>query len=1020
MFVRSLKCAFLPLSVLLLISTLASAEPPRDIQFNRDVRSILSDKCFACHGPDGNKREAELRLDDEQSAKESAIVPGKPDESELLRRILSDDPDERMPPGSTGKTITEADAAILRQWIAEGAPWQEHWSLIVPTKADPPSVDGLPGDANAIDRFIRATLVARGLTPSPPADRRTLIRRLTFDLTGLPPTPQEVDAFIADMSEDAYVQSVDRLINSKHFGERMAMYWLDVVRYADTGGYHSDNHRDVAPYRDYVINAFNNNLPFDQFTIEQLAGDLLPDATTDQKIASGYNRLLQTTQEGGAQPKEYTAKYQADRVRNTASAWLGLTMGCCECHDHKFDQLTMKDFYSFGAFFADIQEVAVGNQPQTSFATPEQEEQLAILESQLATLREEYKATTPAFSEGLAKWMNTAREDVLNGKSTWQAWKPSSLTSANGQTLTLQDDLSVLASGENPAKDTYTIELHPASGALTAIRLEALIDDSLTNKSLSRGNGNFVLTEVEIDFKASETDEPKRLAIKEAVADFSQDSWPIANAIDGKADTGWAVDGHNRRENRKAMFVLTEPLTISDGASVTVRLKHDSAHAKHNVGRFRLAATSENQPSLDDKAGLPDQVANALKTDAEKRSDAERVLLDSHYRTLAPVLASVRDQIAAKEKQQKDIRSAFPQTLISVSIDPRMVRILPRGNWLDDSGEIVEPATPAALPSIEIGDRKTARLEFARWMASRENPLTARVYVNRLWKLFFGQGLVKSLDDFGTQGNSPTHPELLDWLAIEFMDSGWDTKKLIRQMVTSDTYKQSSFVAPQLREIDPSNKWLARQARFRLDAEMVRDNALAVSGLLSPKIGGPSVKPYQPAGYWQHLNFPKREWEQDKGDGLYRRGLYTYWQRTFLHPSLLAFDAPSREECTVDRPRSNTPLQALALLNDPTYVEAARSLASRALRDGGASEQSRLDYAFRQVLGRSPSSEEQSVLIPLYEKHFREYTAEQEAANQLLKVGALPKPDNLDSSELAAWTSVARVILNLHETITRY
>lgn len=993
----------------------AHAEQPTTIQFNRDVRSILSDKCFACHGPDANKREAELRLDEEQSAKDSAIVPGKPDESELLRRILSDDPDERMPPGSTGKSLSESDVATLRQWIADGAAWQEHWSLLAPQKQ---TVDG--GAGSNIDHFIRTTLASRGLSPSAPADRRTLIRRLSFDLTGLPPTPEEVDAFIADTSDNAYTKLVDRLIASKHFGERMAMYWLDVVRYADTGGYHSDNHRDVAPYRDYVINTFNNNLPFNQFTIEQLAGDLLPDATTDQKIASGYNRLLQTTQEGGAQPKEYTAKYQADRVRNTATAWLGLTMGCCECHDHKFDQLTMKDFYSFGAFFADIQEVPVGNQPQASFATPEQETQLANLASQLASLREEYNRTTPELLEGLAKWASVTRDDLLSGEQTWQTLKPASLASENGQTLTIQEDLSVLASGENPAKDTYTMELRPAAGTLTALRLEALLDDSLSNKSLSRSNGNFVLTEVEVELKAADADAPKRLAIKEATADFSQDSWPIANAIDGKADTGWAVDGHNRLENRKAMFVFTEPVMVAENSVVIVRLKHDSAHANHNIGRFRLSATSAGTPSLDEKPGLPDLVASALKAEPEKRSDAERALLDSHYRTLAPELASVREQIAANEKQQKDIRAAFPQTLISVSIAPRMVRILPRGNWLDDSGEVMEPAAPAALPQIEIGDRKTARLDFARWMASDENPLTARVFVNRLWKLYFGQGIVKSLDDFGTQGNSPTHPELLDWLAIEFMESGWDVKHMIKLMVTSDTYQQSSFVTPQLREIDPSNKWLARQARFRLDAEMVRDNALAVSGLLSPMIGGPSVKPYQPAGYWQHLNFPKRQWQQDKSENLYRRGLYTYWQRTFLHPSLLAFDAPSREECTVERPRSNTPLQALALLNDPTYVEAARALASRAIRDGGESNPERLKFAFRQVLGRPPSSEEQAILLPLYEKHLQEYAAEQEAAKLLLQVGELPTPEDLDDAELAAWTSVARVILNLHETITRY
>jgi mono/diheme cytochrome c family protein len=1021
MFARVVKVTRLPMALLLmLLAVRTRANESPSIQFNRDVRSILADKCFACHGPDANKREADLRLDDEQGAKDSVIVPGKPDESELVRRILSADPDERMPPGSTGKSLSEMEIATLRQWIAEGASWQEHWSLMVPQRVEPPATSGLAEDSNILDRFIRATLAERGLKPSPRADRRTLIRRLSFDLIGLPPTPAEVDAFVADTSDDAYINLVDRLIDSKHFGERMAIYWLDVVRYADTGGYHSDNHRDVAPYRDYVIGAFNDNLPFDRFTLEQLAGDLLPNATNSQKIASGYNRLLQTTQEGGAQPKEYTAKYQADRVRNTATAWLGLTMGCCECHDHKFDPLTMKDFYSLGAIFADIQEVAVGNQPQTSFPTPEQESQLANLNTQLAALREEYGRTTPEFVAGLAQWSKATRENLLTGTQAWQVLKPISLASANGQTLSLQEDLSALASGENPARDTYTIELRPHPGLVTAVRLETLVDESLSNKSLSRGNGNFVLTEVEIDVQHTDGGEAKRLEIKAATADFSQDSWPIANAIDGKPDTGWAVDGHNRRENRKAMFVLAEPVAISENSLITVRLKHDSSHPQHNIGRFRLSVTADAAPTLDEQAGLSDAIAKALKADPEKRTDAERAMIDSHYRTVAPELASVRDQIAANEKRQQDIRAAFPQTLVSVSIAPRTVRILPRGNWLDDSGEVVEPAAPAALPKLEIGNRATARLDFARWVASRENPLTARVFVNRLWKLYFGQGLVKSLDDFGTQGNSPTHPELLDWLASEFIESGWNVKQMIKLMVTSETYRQSSVVTPELREADPSNKWLARQARFRLDAEMVRDNALAASGLLSPQIGGPSVKPYQPAGYWQHLNFPKRTWQRDQGENLYRRGLYTYWQRTFLHPSLLAFDAPSREECTVERPRSNTPLQALVLLNDPTYVEAARALASRVIRDGGSSPLERLDFAYRQVLGRSPSAAEKAVLEPLYAKHLAEYRVEQEAAGQLLKVGELPVPENMNNAELAAWTSVSRVILNLHETITRY
>lgn len=1008
---------------LVCVAAVAVAEEPRKIEFNRDVRSILSDKCYACHGPDQNKREADLRLDDEQSAKADhdgkvAIVPGKPDESELLRRILSPDPDERMPPGSTGKALTDAEIETLRQWIAQGATWQQHWAWIPPRKVEPPAADATLVN-NDIDRFMLAQLATQGLTPAPLADRRTLLRRLSFDLLGLPPTPAEMQAFLADTSPEAYEKAVDRLLASRHFGERMAMYWLDVVRYADSGGYHSDNHRDVSLYRDYVIEAFNGDLPFDQFTIEQIAGDLLPNATVRQKIASGYNRLLQTTEEGGAQPKEYTAKYQADRVRNTAAAWLGVTMGCAECHNHKFDPFTTRDFYSFGAFFADVQEKAVGRQDQVALPTPEQEIQLDELNKQLATVREAYTRQTPELTAGLANWSATARADLLAGKFDWEAIKPTALESSGGQTLTIQDDLSVLASGENPDRDTYTVTLHSQQQTVTAIRLEALLHDSLGNKSLSRANGNFVLTEVELELRPA-NGEPRRLPIKEALADFSQDGFPVANAVDGKADTGWAVNGHQRKENCKALFVLAEPVSVPSDAALILRLRHDSMYGKHNIGRFRIATTASSAPQLADQGGFPADVIAALRVEPEQRNDAQRSTLDRHYHTLAPELADVRSQLAQLEQREKDLRAAFPQTLISVSMAPRTVRILPRGNWLDDSGEEVSPATPSALPAVAITDRQAARLDLAKWLASRDNPLTARVFVNRLWRMLYGQGLVRTLEDFGTQGQSPTHPELLDWLAIDFMEHGWSVKHALKTMLMSRTYQQSSLPSAEQRERDPTNKWLSHQNRFRLPAETVRDNALAISGLLSAKIGGPSVKPYQPAGYWEHLNFPKREWQNDQGENQYRRGLYTYWQRTFLHPSLLAFDASSREECTVERPRSNTPLQALVLLNDPTYVEAARVFAARILREGGDSPESRIALAFQQALNREPNEREMAVLRDLFQKHLAQYEADPAAAGQLTQVGQTPAPADMNLSALAAWTSIARTILNLHETITRY
>jgi hypothetical protein len=750
----------------------------RRVEFNRDIRPIFSNTCFLCHGPDNKLRKAHLRLDRAKDAYADrggyhAIVPGKPAESEVYKRLTSTDPTERMPPPKLKKDLTKEQIELVRLWIEQGAKYQGHWSFTAPSRPAEPEVKNQVWGLNPIDRFILARLEKEGLAPSAEADRRTLIRRLSLDLRGLPPTPQEVDAFLADRAADAYEKLVDRFLHSPAYGERLAVYWLDVVRYADSGGYHSDNPREVWMYRDWVIGAFNQNLPFDRFVIEQLAGDLLPKATRPQRIASGFNRLLQTTEEGGAQPKEYTAKYQADRVRNTGIIFLGLTLGCCECHNHKFDPFTTKEFYQFAAFFADVQETAVGRQPQTPMPTPEQEAQLKQLDEQIAALAKQSK-----------------------------------------------------------------------------------------------------------------------------------------------------------------------------------------------------------QPA-------------------------------------------VQKHLAELKRRREALKKAIPTTLVSLSGPPRLVRVLPRGNWLDDSGEIVQPGTPAALPPLHVKGRRPNRLDLARWMVSPENPLTARVFVNRLWMLFFGQGLCKTPDDLGSQGAWPTHPELLDWLAVEFRESGWDVRHIIKLMVTSRTYRQTSTVRPDLAKADPYNELLARQGRFRLDAEFVRDNALAISGLLSHKIGGPSVKPYQPAGYWQHLNFPKREWQSDKGEDQYRRGLYTWWQRTFLHPSLLAFDASTREECTVARPRSNIPQQALVLLNDPTYVEAARALAERLIREAGPSSEKRIQYAFRLALARPAQAEEVQLLTQLYERHRQEYQADHKAANALLHVGQRPTPADLDLADLAAWTSVARAVLNMSETITR-
>jgi hypothetical protein len=818
--------------LLLPLGTAMGAEPK--ISFTRQIKPILASKCFACHGPDEKERKAELRLDVRDEAVPSVIKPGDGEHSEVVVRITTTDADSRMPPADSKKPVITADEArLIRQWIDQGAEYDAHWAYVKPARPAVPEVNDQRWPVNAIDHFILAKLETKGVSPSPGADKRTLLRRLSFDLTGLPPAAKQLEEF--GDGEKEYEALVDYLLASPHFGERMAQYWLDVVRYADTGGYHSDNHRDVWAYRDYVIEAFNRNKPFDQFTVEQLAGDLLSGATDEQRIASGYNRLLQTTEEGGAQPKEYAAKYAADRVRNTSVIWLASTMGCCECHSHKYDPFTQKDFYSFAAFFADISEKPVGRQDQTKLATPQQAAELKAIDEELAAAKAEYLAKIPELAAARETWEATARE------------KPS--------------------------------------------------------KGLAKG----------------------------------------------------------------------------------------------------LAAP----------------VLAALKEEPAKRTPKQEELLDAEFRKQAPELAREREKVAAIEMKRATVDAAVLSTLVSMPVQPRTTRILARGNWLDDSGEIVEPAIPGFLAAKMSQNGRLSRLELARWFVSRDNPLTARVFVNRLWKLVFGRGIVKSLEDFGSQGEFPTHPELLDWLANDFIDSGWDVKRMLKLMVMSRVYRQLSVPTKETLAKDPANDMFSRQNRFRLDAEFIRDNALAVSGLLVKKIGGPSVKPYQPAGYWQYLNFPKREWENDHGDNQYRRGLYTYWQRTFLHPSLAAFDASSREECTVDRPRSNTPQQALVLLNDPTYVEAARALAAKVLQSGGTATDERLRFAFQRVLIRDPRPDEMAILIPLVDKHRQEFAADKPSAEKLVTVGDFKSPADLDAAELAAWTSVCRVLLNLHETITR-
>lgn len=1009
--------------------TTNSGPLPDVIEFNRDIRPILSENCFFCHGPDKNKREADLRLDTQDAlhgtdSEHGALVPGKPEESELFKRITSTADDQKMPPASSGKVLAERDVAMLKKWIEQGGQFEGHWAFL-PVRPPAQSKDSVSA---TIDDLIHQSLTANKLAPSTEADRVTLLRRLSFDLIGLPPTESEVADFTSDQSPAAFENQVDRLLSSPHFGERLAMWWLDLVRYADTVGYHGDQPMSVSPFRQYVIESFNANKPFDQFTVEQLAGDLLPEPTQEQRIASGYNRLGMMSAEGGVQDKEYLAKYIAERVRNASGTWLGITLGCAECHDHKFDPLTANDFYRFQAFFADIKERGLysgansdGNWgPFIKIPTARQSAELARFDEQIATAKKALETDTPELTAAQAEWEKSQVE--------WTPLTADSMVSLNGAKLSVRADAAILATDKNPDTDTYTLTFTKLPAAVTAIRLEVLPDDSLPNKGPGRaGNGNFVLSELILKVKQGEQEEVA-VPLQNATATYEQTGaaggnpygkWAVEAAIDADAKGvkwGWAIMEQAGRPNY-AVFETAADLTLAEGATLTVTMAQNLDNPGHNVGCFRLSVATTPRPVKASDAP-PANLLAILTAPADQRTDAQKTELATYYRTIAPLLNPVREELAALEKQRGALDASITSTLVTEAVAPRMVRILKRGNWMDETGEVVTPAFPSALAPAPPADKILNRLDLARWIMSPENPLTARVVVNRLWKNYFGAGLSRKLDDLGAQGEWPSHPLLLDYLADDLRTHGWDLKRTIKAIVMSQTYRQSSLVSPDVREVDPYNRWLARQGRFRLDAELVRDNALAVSGLLVKSIGGKSVNPYQPAGYWAYLNFPTREWQNSTGESLYRRGLYTHWQRQYLHPSLLAFDAPSREECTADRPRSNTPLQSLVLLNDPSYVEAARALAEMILRQDG-STRDRLNFAFLRALSRPIMDEEASVLEELLNGHVSEYTASAAAAAELLKVGEKPAANDLPSPELAAWTSVARTILNLHETITR-
>jgi hypothetical protein len=1083
-------------SLIVMVITLdgrVGAEGQDTVSFNRDIRPIFSDTCYRCHGPDKNARQAGLRLDiREESTKKTKsgvipIIPGKPEESEIVRRIFASDEYEVMPPKWAHKELTAKQKELIKRWVAEGAKYEGHWAYQPVRRPAIPEISERSSAPirNPIDAFIRARLAREGLLPSPEADRRTLIRRVSLDLTGIPPTPQEVAAFVSDRSPGAYEKLVDRLLASPRYAEKQTMHWLDAVRYADTSGFHGDNAFPAWPYRDYVLHAFRDNKPFDEFTREQIAGDLLPSATTQQRIASAYNRMNRVSAEGGLQPKEYLAKYAADRVRTTSAVWLGLTMGCAECHDHKFDPILTRDFYSMKAFFADIKETGLVPDrginawgSKLMLPSAEQQKRNDELTRQIAWLNTELDEKAGRLRSLDTEWEGRLRQLHEAGALSWRFQRPIAAKAAHGATLTVYNDESltvtvyrggnliteqikgdglVIASGANPENETYTVSFKPGEGEWTALGIEVVQDASLPANRLARGADRFVLTEVEAEMlpDANGANGAGKLEFILSTTDGAGE-WPenrAMNAIDGDAKTGWGVSFADNRGSFLALR-LARKLRTGRDSIITVRLRQDSELRRATIGRFRLALSSAQYSWPDHTAktpnplnGLPEVVAKALKEPAGKRTRAQQTALLDFFKWSSPELHALIARRAGLEAELDMLTSQIPRVVTTETTMPAVSRVLARGNFMDESGEVVEPAIPVVFGKLEAANRRATRVDLANWIASKENPLTARTFVNRLWRQFFGAGLSRVLDDLGSQGEWPTHPELLDWLASEFMhptidcgmrnaDCGmnrsqvhdWNIKQIIRLIVTSHTYRQSSNPQsssqtiggnPQSEERDPDNRLLARQNRFRVDAEAVRDIALAISGLLVEKLGGPSVRPYQPERYLAMLNFPMRDYSADRGESLYRRGLYTQWQRTFLHPSLLVFDAPPREECTVNRVSSNTPLQALALLNDPTYLEAARVFAQNILKQGGGTVGARINWAFLRALGRMPAPQERRVLADLHRKSLAGFQRDPGSAKELIGIGDAPLPKNMNAPALAAMTTVARAILNLHETITR-
>lgn len=1149
---------------LALVSTLEAAPP---VDFNRDIRPLLSNNCLFCHGPDEAERKGGvdgLRLDTADGAAADlgtgarAIVPGDPDKSVLIERIVSTDPDTQMPPRSTGKRLTAAEVELLKEWIRRGAKYAKHWSYEKPVRPAVPTVKNTAWPKTDIDRFLLARLEADHLAPAPEADRVTLIRRASLDLTGLPPTPEEVERFVADTSANAYEEMIDRLLAKETYGEHWARAWLDLARYADSAGYADDPARTIWAYRDYVIRAYNANMPFDQFTVEQIAGDLLPNPTRDQLIATAFHRNTLTNNEGGTNDEEFRNVAVVDRVNTTLAVWMGTTIACAQCHTHKFDPLTQEEFFKLFAIFNSTDDADRTNEsPLLDLWSDEQLRQKEAWQRQIAQLKTTLTTQTPELAAAQAKWETSFPRDL-----PWSTLRPSAVAATSGTIPSIHEDGTVRFH-KGAATDSYTVTLPVSEAAsLTALRLETIPDEAYPGKGAGFAGGNFVVTRVaasveppagsrlsgqfvrieipgtqkilslaevqvfsgndnlalkgeatqsstdyngpaklavdgnpdgdygkgsvthtaisdnpwwEVDLKSAgsidrivlwnrtggvegrlanfrisvlnEKREPvwqqeiaeapmpsrelslggaRSVTFGAALADHAQQAFPAENVLDetkgskGKkrkedAAAGWAVGGAIDQPHFLTL-VAEQGIDLVPGSKLVVTIEQKSAHPQHTLGRFRLTASTD--PRAAEFARVPSRILAILRTAPEQRDAAQKTALEEFFRSIAPELQPAREQLAKLEKQLAETK---PETTVPVMKElaataRRKTNLQHRGNFLD-LGQEVTPGVPAVFPQPAAGEA-VDRLALAKWLISNDNPLTARVLVNRYWEQIFGVGLVRTSEEFGSQGELPSHPELLDWLATEVVRQGWDMKALLKSIVMSAAYRQSSKVTPEAYERDPENRLLARGPRFRLSAETIRDQALYVSGLLSSKMYGPPAKPPQPSMGLSAAFGGGIDWQTSAGEDKYRRGLYTTWRRSNPYPSMTTFDAPNREVCTIRRTRTNTPLQALVTLNDPVYLEAAQSLA-RKMAASGTSPADHLALGFRLCLGRAPEAAETERLVALFTQLKGEFEkAPAEAKSMATKpLGAVPA--GMSEPEVAAWTVVANVLLNLDEFLMK-